>query len=194
MTGVLSLAFKGILPLSLLEVSSRLCRRPSHFKGSSYSSSAWGLGSTPHTPLFLAWATSMDHGGGDSMATGFLQHGGEGRPSATAMFSLFCGRSSGNKLSPLHHQPGSGWRSRPARDPGDQFLLLQPPAQRITHLFQIGNYFLETFPKQNQSTNQPNTNIFSHTTSRKFLLISNLSPVCCFYHGSSPLEVLYQIW
>lgn len=109
MTGVLSLAFKGILPLSLLEVSSRLCRRPrQHFKGSSYSSSAWGLGSTPHTPLFLAWATSMDHGGGDSMATGFLQHGGEGRPSATAMFSLFCGRSSGNKLSPLHHQPGSG--------------------------------------------------------------------------------------
>lgn len=78
MTGVLSLAFKGILPLSLLEVSSRLCRRPSHFKGSSYSSSAWGVGSTPHTPLFLAWATSMDHGGGDSMATGFLQHGGGG--------------------------------------------------------------------------------------------------------------------
>ena len=81
MTGVLSLEFKGIFPLYL---PSGLCRLLSHSEGSSCSSSAWCLGSTPHTPLFLAFAPPVDHGGGNSMATGFPQWDGAERCSATA--------------------------------------------------------------------------------------------------------------
>ena len=41
-------------------------------------------GPPPNAPLFLAPAPPVDPGGGNSMATGFLQRAGAGRRSATA--------------------------------------------------------------------------------------------------------------
>ena len=156
--GPLAFELKGTLCLYLLEVGRLL----SHSESSSCSGSAWCLGSTPHTLLFLALAPSMGRGGGSTMATVFLPRGGGGRcVLRLPLFSLFCGQSSGNKLPPNHCQPGGAGRSSRALpvacDPGEVvILLLLPPAclENPIPPRQVTNGFLETFsPKRGKEKN-----------------------------------------